>query len=116
MSREKQIEKMAKEFSGECKESECEKCLFLRYCKAHRLATNIYNADYRKQSEVAREIIDDILEALQGEIDTEDKLGRIAWDESDTVSYHIHQYAEEKLDTLKIALSLYKNKYKEAQK
>ncbi len=70
-------------------------------------------ADVAPKSEVACEIIDEILEGLQYEIDTEDKRGRSAWDEGDTVGHHIHQYAEEKLDTLKTVLSIYKKKYTE---
>ncbi len=77
---------------------------------------NTPTAEVAPKSEVAEKIIDDILEAVQGEIDTEDNLGRNAWNEGDTVEYHIHQYAEDKLDTFKIALSLYKKKYTEDQK
>ena len=64
---------------------------------------------------VASEIIDEIIDALQGEKDAEEKLGGNAWDTSDTVGYHIHQYAEEKLDTIIIALALYKREYTQDQ-
>lgn len=67
-------------------------------------------------SEVAREIIDEIIDALQSEQDKESELETNARDECDTVGVHIHQYAAEKLDTLVIALSVYKNKYTEAKK
>lgn len=69
----------------------------------------------KAKTDVAREIFEEIFEALQGEIDEEDKLGRNAWEIGDTAGYHIHQYAEEKLDTLQIALSLYKKKYTEGK-
>lgn len=65
MTEKEKIEKMAKEFHGECKERECEKCFLLHYCKAHRLATKIYNAGYCKASEVALEIIDYIKKHLK---------------------------------------------------
>lgn len=72
-------------------------------------------ADVVPKSETASEIIDEIIDALQGEKDQEEKLGSSAWGESDTVGWHIHQYAEEKLDTLIIALSLYKREYTQEQ-
>jgi hypothetical protein len=72
-------------------------------------------ADVVPKSEVAREIIDELLEALQGEVDAEEKLESSAWDESDMIGHYMHQYALEKLETLVIALSLYKKKYTEDQ-
>ena len=63
------------------------------------------------RQEVAKQIFEELIEALQGEIDAEDKQSRNAWEQSDIEGYHIHEYAEDKLDTFKIALSLYKKKY-----
>lgn len=70
----------------------------------------IPTADVAPKSEVACAIIDeimnDIIDGLQGEIYTEEKQEENAWNESDTVGYHIHLYAYEKLDTLQTALSI----------
>ena len=70
-------------------------------------------ADVAPKSEVAREIFAEIEEALQYEKDLEDKNGRDAWDKGDTVGFHIHDYAEDKLETILVALSLFKKKYTE---
>lgn len=84
--------------------------------EAMRGAANSYKMHYEKaKSEVAREIIDELLEALQGEVDAEEKLDSSAWDKSDMIGHYMHQYAVEKLETLVIALSLYKKKYTEDQ-
>ena len=69
----------------------------------------------KAKQEVAREIIDELLEALQGEVDAEEKLESNDWNYSDTVGYQIHRYAGDKLETLAIALSLYKKKYTEGE-
>jgi hypothetical protein len=57
------------------------------------------------------EIVDGISEALQEELNLEDSRGRECYEKGDMEGYHIHQYAEEKLETLVIALSLYKVQY-----
>ena len=62
----------------------------------------------KSKTEVARELFDEIIDALRGEIDEEDKRGRAAWDVGDTTGYQIHQYAEEKLETIVLALQIYK--------
>ena len=49
MSKEKQIEGMAREVMGGC--DECSKCPLSFDCKAHEYATKFYNAGFRKQSE-----------------------------------------------------------------
>ena len=112
----KQVEEMAKDICPFHEYENCEQCdteldIGDEPCLYKMMAKEFIEKDYRRALDVAREIIDDILEALQGEIDAEDKLETTAWNESDTVGYHIHQYAEDKLDTLKIAFSLYKKKY-----
>ena len=57
MNREKQIEEMAKVMCGGCTDNkECMRCL----CADWYNAETLYNAGYRKQSEVAKEIFDDI--------------------------------------------------------
>ena len=65
------------------------------------------------RSTVAREIFAEIDEALQYEIDIEDTRGRNAWAQGDVSGFQTHEYAEDKLDTIKIALSLFKKKYTE---
>lgn len=67
------------------------------------------------KGEVARKIFEGIDEALQYAIDLEDKYGRYAWEQSDMSGFHIHEYAEDKLETIKIALSLFKKQYTEGQ-
>ncbi len=64
MSRDKQIEEMAKvigDADQRCYEMDCDDCplntMELGLCKDKFLATDIYNAGYRKASEVAMEII-----------------------------------------------------------
>ena len=70
MSREKQIEEMAKvlcnsimcdlETFDNCRmpQGNCSRC--------QRVAKDLYNADYRKQSEVAKEIFDEIERTFKG--------------------------------------------------
>lgn len=119
MSKEKQIEEMVKELrtvwivDWEGNPHELHEKLWDD--ELENIAIELYNIGYRKQSETASEIIDEIIDALQGEKDAEEKLVSNAWDASDTVGYHIHQYAEEKLDTLIIALSIYKREYTQEQ-
>ena len=59
------------------------------------------------KTEVAREIFNEILDGLQYEIDIEDKQGRAAWENGDTTAHQIHQYAEEKLETISLAISVF---------
>lgn len=49
MSREKQIEEMAKELCG--LDNECKDCRFDKVCISQNCANIFYNAGYRKQSE-----------------------------------------------------------------
>lgn len=80
--------------------------------KQHDATEIAYKNGYEKgASDTAKEILDELLDAVQSEREAEDKLGRRAWEESDTVGYHIHQYAEEKLGTFETALSIFKNLY-----
>ena len=59
MSKEKQIEEIAGVICG--MKNGCNGCMFnSETCYEHKDAEEIYNAGYRKQSEVAREIFDDI--------------------------------------------------------
>ena len=66
MSRDKQIEEMAKDFDTviqrRCFHKSCNECEFNRYdtCKALEATTLINDYGYRKASEVAREIIKEI--------------------------------------------------------
>lgn len=68
-------------------------------------------ADVVPKSEIATQLIDEILEGLYYEIDREDTLGRKAWEEGDIRSYQLHQYVKVKLEMLKIALTLFQDKY-----
>ena len=58
MSRDKQIEEMAK---AVCHlDRTCDECMTSFECKAMIYAKRFYNAGYRKASEVAREIFEEI--------------------------------------------------------
>lgn len=101
-----------------CKECNSYNGVMCRACAfddAMSFIEDFPESDVAPKSEVAREIIDELLEALQGEVDAEEKLDSSAWDESDMIGHYMHQYAVEKLETLVIALSLYKKKYTEDQ-
>ena len=113
---EKQIQKMAKVFCTNKFNSCDDACLSKRICREYRHAAALYKKGYREPSKVALEIIDEILEGLQGEKDQEETLYNNAFEECDVEGVKIHQYAEEKLDTLIIALSIYKKKYTEGEK
>lgn len=58
MSRDKQIEEMAKAIKF-CKDTSINECHTKDSCR-HCIAEQIYNAGYRKQSEVAMEILENI--------------------------------------------------------
>jgi hypothetical protein len=65
MNKEKQIEEMVKDA---CKLNiACEDCNAHGVCKAQKYAERFYNAGYRKASEVAREIFEEI-ENLMNEV------------------------------------------------
>ena len=61
MNKEKQIEKMAKTVCH--LERTCDQCMTSFECKAMTYAKRFYNAGYRKISDVAREIFEEIEEA-----------------------------------------------------
>lgn len=66
MDREKQIEEIAKAMCAGCPDNkECMHCLCADWYKAE----SIYNAGYHKQSEVAMEIIGEILSSHTLDID-----------------------------------------------
>ena len=68
MNRDKQIEEMAKIIcTPTAKKGNCDKCGFKRHCSKFDDATDLYNAGYRKASEVASEVIDEIFEILDAE-------------------------------------------------
>ena len=68
----KQIEKMAKD-SGCPSRQPCKECLLLNECDRIVFAEGLYNKNYREQSEVAREIFEEIgqikKEYASGDID-----------------------------------------------
>ena len=62
MSREKQIEEMAK---AVCHlDRTCEECMTSFECKAMMYAKRFYNEGYRKSSDVAREIFEEIEKSI----------------------------------------------------
>lgn len=64
MNREKEIEEIAKVMCGGCPDNkECMHCL----CKAWYDAEGLYVAGYCKQSEVAKEIFDEIRKLLDNQ-------------------------------------------------
>ena len=74
MNADKQIEEMAKFFMSletydykeceECGKWEHDRCD--EYCFSQKVATDLYNAGYRKASEVAREVVEDMREMIKG--------------------------------------------------
>lgn len=106
------LEEFAKRITENIKPDAPEEKELIEWCKDEciRQGYAMPTADVAPKSEVACAIIDeimnDIIDGLQGEIDAEEKQEENAWNESDTVGYHIHLYAYEKLDTLKTALSI----------
>ena len=101
----------------------CETCRSMRNGKCNTFCdslecyspnlSKIPTADVAPKSEVAREIFEEIEEALQYEIDLEDKHGRNAWGQGDVRTFQTHQYTEDKLETILVSLSLFKKKYTE---
>ena len=94
MNRDKQIEEMAKIIGSRAKVE-----VWSPLKTDEQLAEEIYNAGYRKASEVAREIIDDIINYInENEVeDCESKIG-----------YYVGSYA------LNDFLNLLKKKYTES--
>lgn len=63
LNKDKQIEEMAKDFCAVG--IPCEEChLYKNRCHAKKYATRAYNSGYRKASEVAREIFEEIEKQL----------------------------------------------------
>ena len=61
MSRDKQIEEMAKIICAPtANKGNCDKCGFKRHCSKFDDATDLYNAGYRKASDLAEEIFAEI--------------------------------------------------------
>lgn len=105
MSRENQIEEMSRIIcSDSANKGLCEKCGFNKGCWKFKDAESIYNAGYRKQSEVAREIFDEIERTfkglLNGDISNVLKL----------LSTLKKEYTEQKLDEAEKALEERKEK------
>lgn len=68
--KDKQIEDMAKIIClPTANKGNCEKCGFKKHCSKFDDATDLYNAGYRKASDVAREIIEFIEDCLNRLID-----------------------------------------------
>ncbi len=58
MNKEKQIEEMAKVICPNKKPLKCADCVIRGMCNTKETATEIYNAGYRKQSEVVEEVFE----------------------------------------------------------
>jgi hypothetical protein len=68
MNKEKQIEEMAKIFCG--MKNGCDGCMWDKvHCYERNDAKDLYNAGYRKASEVAREIFEEIGELVNEYLD-----------------------------------------------
>ena len=67
MSKEKQIKKMEEIGSKlPCDREDCSKCLAMnRRCKDFLFAERLYNAGYRKASDVAREMFEEIIADIE---------------------------------------------------
>ena len=64
MNKDKQISEIAKILVEYEDCGDCQKCKYHNSCGEERIATNLYEAGYRKQSEVAREIFEEIEHAI----------------------------------------------------
>lgn len=62
----KQIEEMAKELCSDCNRS-CAVCNDRDYCISYRAYSGLYNAGYRKSTDVAREIFEEIEKFLKSQ-------------------------------------------------
>lgn len=67
-------------------------------------------ADVVPRSEV-ESLLEDIIERLAAEQTKEGQKADSAWESQDTLSYEVFGYAEDKLETIVLALTLLKNKY-----
>lgn len=112
LNRDKQIEEMAKDIEDVCENRGCNYENGIRDCDKCR-AEWLYELGYRKASDVAREIFEEIIEALADEQITEAQKASAALEAQDTLSYEVFNYAEDKLGTIVLALSLCKKKYSE---
>jgi hypothetical protein len=67
-------------------------------------------ADVVPRAEVER-LLEDIIEGLAAEQTKEGQKADSAWESQDTLSYEVFGYAEDKLETIVLALTLLKKKY-----
>lgn len=77
---EKQIEEMVKVFCGnDCSYEDCPSCQFASgpLCNARIIAKKLYNAGYRNQSEIAKEILQEIECLAMSKIDADLSIGEI---------------------------------------
>ena len=101
MSRDKQIEEMAKDFCA--LDMPCEEChLYKNRCHAKKYATRAYNAGYRKTSDIASNVIDEFIEKVCEKYDI--------WTEADEREYHYM------LNLMEITKDELKKKYTESEK
>ena len=60
----KQIEEMAKVICFDCENRSCAVCKDHDYCRSYSVASNLYNAGYRKIADVTGEIFAEIAKCL----------------------------------------------------
>ena len=77
MTKEKQIEEMAKILAKSDVCGDCTNCIHNSWCPDNSDATALYNAGYRKASEVAAEIFEEIEEILDRHSISYLKVGQI---------------------------------------
>lgn len=98
------------EYLALMKESESQKA------EIERLTVNMnaYGLAAKRLAEEKNNIVesmDGIIVALQESVNIEDALGRECYENGDMEGYHIHQYAEDKFESLVIAISLLRAQY-----
>ena len=110
---EKQIEEIGKTMCRSFGTDDCVPCDAYRTCMIHLCAVDVYKAGYRKASDVAREIFEEVDNFFIKTIDIFDKvLDKAVRAGDDELAYF---YGDEKnlVITLKIALAELKKKYTE---
>ena len=114
MDKKKQIEEMAKLTKQHCTiDNMCGSCS-LETCN-DCLSEVLYNADYRKASEVAREIFEEIDNLLLFTIGVIDESLDSAVQENNFIVANLMSNNRSLVDTLRVAISVRKKKYTEEE-
>ena len=116
MSRENQIEEMAKVIVGaNCTKEPCDECRWAGYaseavdCTEYLIAEHLYNAGYRKSTEVAEEIFGEIERAFFNYYDS-----TVTYS-SPTIPYHMREAVAFSLNEIFMKIAELKKKYTKSE-